>query len=288
MTHNVMSANAKIKHCPQQSSGWLAKLSLSFADKINGKGENQTVLVDRTQTGPLTLQRPFYPEGKPCHLYLLHPPGGIVGGDMLELDVNLTPHTHLVMTMPGATKFYRTAEHYASLHQTFNVDADSVLEWLPQDNIIFSAAKADIKTVINLQPSSKLLGWECLCLGRPTMAEKFDYGEVKSHLAINIPNRHGLNEYLKIISGDCTVIGHYAYSATLFAYPANEMLLTLARQTIANSPFPAGATCLDNLLMIRLLANDNLTCQYYLHELWRVLRPTLLNIPACPPRIWTT
>lgn len=58
--------------------GWKAQLELEFA-----KQGEKTLLVKRRQFGPLTVQRPFYPEGDVCHVYLLYPPGGIVGGGSL-------------------------------------------------------------------------------------------------------------------------------------------------------------------------------------------------------------
>ena len=57
-------------------SGWLAELDLEFVQK-----RERTILANKKTRGPLTVQRPFYPESDVCHVYLLHPPGGVVGGD---------------------------------------------------------------------------------------------------------------------------------------------------------------------------------------------------------------
>ncbi len=63
--------------------GWKASLDLTFIDR-----GDKTVLKHRSQQGPLAIQRPLYPEGNPCHTYLLHPPGGVVGGDTLQISVH--------------------------------------------------------------------------------------------------------------------------------------------------------------------------------------------------------
>ena len=64
----------------ERHEGWQATLSLGFA-----RVGVRTVLARRRQRGPLAVQRPFHPEGDVCHVYLLHPPGGVVGGDTLDI-----------------------------------------------------------------------------------------------------------------------------------------------------------------------------------------------------------
>ena len=272
----------------KNANGWLGKLSLSFANRfVNGELQ-RTELVDRQQQGPLTIQRPFYPEGKPCHIYLLHPPGGIVGGDKLELDIFLDHDSHLLMTMPGASKFYRSHGNISQLKQKFTLAQNSIMEWLPQENIFFNGANANLTTEFNLTLNSRLLGWETLCFGRPVMHEKFGQGNIKSCLTINLPDELGLDEHLKIIEGNSAPIGNYTYSATLFAYPINLAILQQVQKRFENSRVPIGATALGQLLTVRMLANDNQICQQYLHQLWALLRPLIINLPACPPRIWAT
>lgn len=95
----------------------------------------KTVLHSARHIGPLTVQRPFYPEDETCHLYLLHPPGGIVGGDSLDISVQLAANSHALITMPGASKFYRSSGAQAHLNQHFYVEEQATLEWLPQDTI---------------------------------------------------------------------------------------------------------------------------------------------------------
>ena len=117
--------------------GWQASLRLGFAPRAA-----RTALVHREQRGPLAVQRPFYPEGDTCHLYLLHPPGGVVGGDRLDIEARTTGEAHALVTTPGATKFYLSAGHTAHQTQRLRVGAGGALEWLPQENIFFPGALA--------------------------------------------------------------------------------------------------------------------------------------------------
>ena len=106
--------------------GWHASLQLAFAPRAA-----RTALVERRQRGPLAVQRPFYSEGDVCHLYLLHPPGGVVGGDRLNIAAETAADAHALVTTPGATKFYLSAGAVAHQTQRLQVTAGSSLEWLP-------------------------------------------------------------------------------------------------------------------------------------------------------------
>lgn len=267
----------------QHATGWLGSLSLSFENR-----HDRTELIERQQQGPLTIQRPFYPEGKPCHIYLLHPPGGVVGGDQLDLNVHLASNSHLLMTMPGATKFYRSVSDTAFIQQRFSLSPNSTMEWLPQENIFFNGANASIKTEFHLTTGCQLLGWETLCFGRPVMKDRFEQGNVQNQLSIYLPDAVGLDEHLRIIDGNCGPLGDYTYNTTLFAYPIHEGILQQIQQFLKNSQIPVGVTALEQLLVVRLLAHDNQICQQYLYKLWSVLRPLIIQLPPCPPRIWAT
>ena len=140
------------------------------------------MLTSARHVGPLTVQRPFYPEDDVCHLYLLHPPGGIVGGDELTISATLATDSHALITQPGAGKFYRSRGPQAQLRQDFYLAPQATLEWLPQDTILFPGANANIQSVFHLAQESRLLAWDLLCLGRPVMQETFSHGTLRNRL----------------------------------------------------------------------------------------------------------
>ncbi|MEB6587744.1 MULTISPECIES: urease accessory protein UreD [Pseudomonas] len=267
----------------QDDAGWSAHLQLRFV-----KGDDVTRLGARRHFGPLLVQRPFYPEGAPCHVYVLHPPGGIVAGDRLELDIHLEPGSHALLTMPGASKFYRSIGPTARLAQRFHLAADSTLEWLPQDSIFFSGARASLDSRFTLAPGARLLAWEALCLGRPVMNERFDQGALDSRLHIALPDEIGLHERLRLEGGRLDKLGGHPLLATFCAAPADQAVLEQVRPLLDELGNPAGATLLGSLLVIRVLDHDNQHLQRTLQRLWHVLRPAVLGLPACPPRIWAT
>ena len=94
----------------------------------------RTILSRRSHRGPLMVQRPFTPEGPELpHVYLLHPPGGIVAGDTLAIDARLGEGCHALLTTPAAAKVYRSrpAADRSRQVQRLSAGPGSSLEWLP-------------------------------------------------------------------------------------------------------------------------------------------------------------
>ena len=109
------------------NAGWSAKLHLNFIEK-----DKKTVLQQRKHQGPLQVQKPFYPEENgACHVYLLHPPGGVVGGDNLDVKIEVNPNAKVLITTPAACKFYRSGGSTAYQKQSIKVAARGILEWFP-------------------------------------------------------------------------------------------------------------------------------------------------------------
>ncbi|MCP3751936.1 urease accessory protein UreD [Pseudomonas sp. SBB6] len=264
-------------------AGWRAELRLRFV-----RGETRTCIGARRHFGPLLVQRPFYPEGAPCHVYVLHPPGGVVGGDKLLLDVHLEPGSHALLTMPGATKFYRSAGPTSILQQHFCLAENSTLEWLPQGSICFAGARVRLENRFTLMPGARLLAWETLCLGRPVMGERFSHGALDSRLHIEVADDPGLHERLRIDGGQLEKLAGLPLQATFCAYPASNELLEQSRALLEDLGAPAGATLLGQLLVVRLLDHDNQRLQSTLQRLWHALRPAVVGLAPCPPRIWAT
>ncbi|TNF36172.1 MAG: urease accessory protein UreD [Gammaproteobacteria bacterium] len=268
---------------------WKAHLSLVFQQRAA-----KTVLAHRKHLGPLVVQKPFYPEGDVCHVYLLHPPGGVVGGDELQLDVKLQQQAHALMTTPAAGKFYRSDGRVAHLNQQLNVEDDSVLEWLPQETILFSACNVHMTTRVSLQGRAKFIGWEILCLGRPASGERFDQGYARQHfeiwreqqpLLIDRARLEGGSEVLQASWG----MRSFTVTGTLIATHADKVVLDEVRAHIEHAEQGLfSATLMDDVLVIRALTQQAEHVRQQFIELWKIIRPQLLQRAACPPRIWAT
>lgn len=272
----------------KKAEGWKAELELELTRR-----PDKTVLSKRLQRGPLAVQRPFYPEGDACHLYVLHPPGGVVGGDQLHIETRVASDASAVITTPGATKFYRSAGDQAFQQQSLYVDDGGSLEWMPQENIFFPGACCKLATDIHLQESAGFIGWEIQCLGRPANQEIFDHGQLRFSLRLFRNNRPLLLEHLDIAGKDSlsaiSGLRNQPVLATLIATQADTLLLEALQEKFA-TPQNAhlGFTLLDDILLCRYLGPSTEQARNLFIKIWQHIRPLTIQREACPPRIWST
>lgn len=276
--------------CTQiDDKGWQACLNLGFE-----KQSVKTVLCSREQLGPLTVQRPFYPEGDVCHLYLLHPPGGVVGGDELRINVEVKEKGNALITTPGATKFYLNSGKLAKQIQTLVVKKNSSLEWFPQENIFFNDTHSQLMTRIELENDAQFMGWEINCYGRPASNELFEKGHVGTNLEILREGEFLLLDKLTINDSDAIqspacLNGNACFGTFISAQATNESL-DKAREAIKGvaKDVQIGITLLDDILIARCLGQFSEKVMSALKLIWMALRPDILGRSACHPRIWST
>ncbi|MGE0187921.1 MAG: urease accessory protein UreD [Steroidobacteraceae bacterium] len=279
--------NALLAPAPSNSVNWHAELQLGFT-----VGAGKTVLSHRKHIGPLLVQRPFYPEGSPCHVYLIHPPGGIAGGDHLQLRTTLDTGTHAVITTPAATKFYRAAPNRQAVLQQYLQLRSAILEWLPQEAIFFNQAQARTTTRIDLDAQSRFIGWELSCYGRRASDEWFDVGELAQGFELWCDGRPLLLDHLRINGGATmqqSAWGLNGLSAlgNLLAYPATATDVQAVRELPLDAS-QLSCTLVDGVLLCRCLCADGSQLKQSLLQVWQCLRPRLLGKAAVTPRIWST
>lgn len=272
-------------------SGWSASLQLDYARR-----QGQTTLVRKRHSGPLQVQKPLYPEGPGiCHSLLLHPPGGIAGGDSLNINAGLAAGCHTLITTPGATKWYRSGDRPARQTVQLNVADGALLEWLPQETILFDGAHAEMQTRINLHGSAAFLGWEITCLGRTASGERFNEGLWRQCIEISrddvqIWGEYGLlNGSDPLLESPIGLAGH-PVSATFLAAGSQvgEELKDACRTVEIDGNDRCGITLFPELLVVRYLGDSTERARHYFTALWRLLRPGFGGVAACPPRIWNT
>jgi len=270
---------------------WPAELELTFA-----RNRERTVIERRRHRGPLLVQRPFHPEDDgTCHAYVLHPPGGVVGGDSLSISVDVRGAASALLTTPAATKLYRSNGSTATLEQTFDVDDGASLEWMPQETIAFGGSRGKSKTVVRLAPNARYLGWEITCLGRPASGDDFSTGSYRQCTEIWQGGRVVLVDRTQAdaagaLRRETWGWGGRSVYATLVASGASKSLVTQIRERVA----PEGdgelfaVTTLSSFTVCRFLGASAERARRALVSAWNVIRPELLGKSACPPRIWTT
>ena len=271
------------------TSGWHGRLEIELAQR-----GARTALVRRRHKGPYLVQSPFYPEGPVCHIYLLHPPGGVVGGDTLNLAVTAGPDSAALLTSPAAMKLYRSAGPIAAVTQIISVAPQASVEWLPQETLAFSGARAHLRTRVELSTHSRFIGWEALCLGRPANGEDFSAGRVRQDLEVWLDGHPLLIERNDIRAGESLAQKSFGLRglstlATLVVYPSEEHLERTAWQVAqANEGVQAAVSSIDGLLTCRIIAGNMRATKALLNNWWRSLRPLVLSREPCAPRIWAT
>jgi urease accessory protein len=274
------------------SSTWHAHLSLGFQRR-----EAATILARREHVGPLRIQKALYPEGEAvCHAIVLHPPSGIVGGDELEIDVTVGPGAHALLTTPGAGKWYRSAGAWANQSLGFTVEVQGVLEWLPQETIVFDAARAAMRSSIELADDARFIGMEVLCLGRRASGERFTEGAVRLDTRVRRAGRpvwleRGLLEGGSGLLDASAGLAGFSVSGTFLAVaPGIEPGLLAACRDIPvhEAGVRHGITALPEILVARYLGHSSEAARQWFVALWQALRPALIGREAQLPRIWNT
>ena len=269
---------------------WPARLALQF-----GRRDARTVLVRRVHEGPLVVQKPLYPEGDAvCHCIVVHPPGGIAGGDSLQLDVDVEPHGFAQLTTPGATKWYRAGGRAASSRMTVRAGDGAVVEWMPQGTIVYHGARAAATLAVDLRGDAIYIGWDVVCLGRTASAERFDAGEWRQRVDIRRDDAliwseravlAGTSAQMNSLSGlnGAPVFGTFM----AMAHHIDDSLLARVRG-IAPASGDGVVTRFPGALIARYRGHASAAAQAWFIALWTLVRPALIARPAVPPRIWNT
>ena len=272
---------------------WHARLDLDY------RIEAGRCVARFEHDGPLRILQSLYPEDEGiCHNVIVHPPGGLVGGDTLTISVRVRDGAHGLITTPGATRFYRSEGETALQTTRIQLDANARMEWLPLEAICYSGCLAENRLRMELAPGSELMGWDVTALGLPESGLPFDRGGLLQHL--ELPG-HWLERGRIAASDDRLMNGPLGLAgrrclATLFLVSGSDFprqrrdqALALAREVIdadllASS---AGATAPGNrVIAVRVLAplvEPALTLLKAVRASWR---RSLWDLPATMPRSW--
>jgi urease accessory protein len=264
---------------------WHASLRLGFAVDAG-----TTRMVERAHAGPLRVQKALYPEGpRACQVIVLHPPGGVVGGDVLDIAMALGRESQVMATTPGAAKWYRANGRRASQQVRLRVDEGAALEWLPQEAIFHDGADVVLDQEVELKTGAVYIGSDILCFGRSAMGERFTRGGVRQRTRIRQDGRLVWHEQARIDAAGLLSplgLGGKSVCATLLA---------------VGQPLPAGVHAglraavpglalsqVKSVFVARYLGVDSEAARAAMVRVWQAVRPCLLGREAHIPRIWHT
>ena len=284
-------------------SSWPASIRLDV-----GRVRGRSALLLNERRGPLQVQRPFKQANGSVHLYILHPPGGVVGGDSIDIKVSAREGSRALVTTPSATKFYRVDN--GDLQQIQGCQLTSkqgaVLEWLPLETIVFRGASPGMTTDVHLEADGRFVGWEILALGRTASGEQFSHGTCQAHWHIYRDASLLHRENLIIDSQDQTFadakwgLASATVAGTLFISncpmdPSFDDHLARLRHQLSESSLPSTdgqlaqleLTQKGELLIARYLGHSTEACRAGLNAVRHSVL-SQLGLSADDARIWST
>ncbi len=279
---------------PASHAHLLATLSLGF-----GRDADTTRLLRREHYGPLRVQKALYPEGPAvAHAIVVHPPGGVVGGDELRIDVAVDAGATAVISTPGAAKWYRANGQVSRQQLTFSVAPDAALEWLPQETIFFNDSDVQLQTTVNLRGHARFIACDILCFGRTASGESFTHGRVRQQMRVLRDGAPLWLEQGQLLGGSALMqsplglAGHTvcANMVVVGLSPSAALMQALREDcmTIADGQGRFGATQMKSVLLVRYLGDASEVARQVMLAAWQRLRPALLQREATELRIWHT
>lgn len=158
---------------------WHARLQLGW------RMESGRCVARFEHDGPLRILQSLYPEGDGlCHNVLVHPPGGLVGGDTLELHVRAEAGSHGLVTTPGAARFYKSEAEPAVQRTRIDAAPGARVEWVPLETLYYPGCIAENHLELDLAAGSELIGWDISAFGLPHAQQPFVRGSVLQHLQL--------------------------------------------------------------------------------------------------------
>jgi urease accessory protein len=273
---------------------WHARLQLDYRRETPGRTSARFL-----HDGPLRILQSLYPEGDAiCHNVLVHPPGGLVGGDTLDITVSVDAGAHGLVTTPGATRFYRSTGEPALQRVRATLAPGSRLEWLPLEALAYNDCQAHNQAVFDLQGDAELLAWDVTALGLPHASEPFLRGRFHQHL--ELPGQWLERARIDatdaaLMDGPLGLAGHRCLATLCFASgqaiarARRELALETARAVLAGHALEATAGVTspnDRVVVLRVLAPVVEPAMQLLRQVWTQWRAAMWQLDARPPRIW--
>lgn len=273
---------------------WHARLQLDYTL------EGTRTVARHAHNGPLRILQSLYPEGDAvCHNVLVHPPGGLVGGDTLDITATVGPGAHGLVTTPGATRFYRSTGELALQRTHLTLAEGARLEWLPLEALCYNACNAENHLTLNLAPGAECMGWDVTALGLPHAGQPFETGRFVQHIeapglwlerGVIDAADHRLLESPLGLAGQRCMASLFFVTGRPLDRARRDTALDAARAVMDAHALKAsaGATSPNGqVLVVRALAPQVEPAMQLLQQVRAAWRAALWQLDAEPPRIWS-
>ncbi|WP_460253094.1 urease accessory protein UreD [Acidiphilium sp. MT5] len=252
------------------------------------KREAQTVMARLYQAGALRLRLVRAEQENFATAVLLNTGGGIAGGDRLDIDIATGIDTRLIISTQGAERVYRASalDDPARIDVRLVVAEGAVVEFLPQETILFDQAALTRQTRVEIAGAGRYLGVESLVFGRAAMGEIVQHLDFSDRLEIIRDGRVVFldrlcppQDFQQAQSHSAMLGGARAMATILLADIDAEQWLVAVRAALGAEQ--AGASAWNQLLVVRILAQSGEALRMLVRRVLNVLREG-----RAMPRVW--
>lgn len=244
--------------------------------------------VDRvSEAGPLRVRFPRITDADRLEAVLINTAGGIVGGDVLQYEIESAEGTSLTLTSQAAEKIYRSAGEFARIKVSLKAREGSTLAWLPQETILFDRADVRRSLEADIAPGASVTICESVVFGRTAMGERVAIGafedcwRIKRGVKLIFADTTRLDGKIESLLAKAAIANGASCIATiLHIAPDADARREVARASLADSAIEAGASAFDGMLVARMLAADSFALR-------RAIVNLLHAIGSPPPRAFT-
>ena len=259
----------------------------------SGTSDPRTRIRELGQEGCLKLLFPRVSAAAPLEAVMVNISGGVAAGDGLSGRIVCAEGASLVVASQAAERCYRAraAEVPARIAMSLRLEADSSMDWLPQETILFDGAALDRTLDVEMATTSRFLAVESRVFGRSGSGETVRNLRLRDRMRITRGGRLCYVDAIRYDGDAGTALSHAAIgngatlSATLLLVsPDVATRLEAVRGLLHDAPAEdvvAAASCWNGMLSIRLLSSNDVGHRNVLRSLLEHLRD---DRPL--PRVW--
>lgn len=251
--------------------------------------DGETRIRHLYQSDPCRVLFPRHADGAPKEAVIVTTSGGVVGGDRLRFEIGAAADCVAIVTTQAAEKIYRAAGADSEIDVTVAATDCGFLEWMPQETILFDGARLRRRTRLDIQGTARVFAGEIVVFGRRARDEKFTYGFLHDDWRIFKDGRLAWADALHL-SGDvgAEIANVHAFDSAaavataIYCAPDAAAYLETARDLIGGG----GASCVDGILVVRLVNADAAALRADFAQFWKMFRHETAGLPATLPRVW--
>jgi urease accessory protein len=255
-----------------------------------------TALYDLYQRAPCRVLFPTTEADEPVQAVLLTTSGGLTGGDRTRVVVSVESGARATVTTQAAEKIYRALPDTgdALVQVEMQVGDGAWAEWLAQETIVFDGSRLRRLFTADVAATGRLLAVESIVFGRTAMGESVNSGMLHDAWRIRRGGRLVWADALHLDGAPLKALrampfgfgASTACSTILYAGADAPQQLVEARRLLSDCVLPCGATSLDGIMLVRIMADDAAELRTAVMKLIAGIRQAAASLPARLPRVW--